>query len=169
MAGRDPIVPALVAGNRARRQAEETMVGRDATLHGGHGHGAGPALPGTKPGSDHAVDNHEEHPGERTYINVAIILAIVTAVEVAIYYVEALRDLLVPILLVLSVGKFVAVVGYFMHLKMDDRRFRFIFVAGLVISMSVVLALIAMFWTDHYFWSDVTIPAPEIRDSGQAD
>ena len=145
------------------------MVGRDATLHGGHGHGPDPAKPGTKPGSDHAVDNHDNHPTERTYINVAIVLAIVTAIEVAIYYVEALRDFLVPILIVLSVGKFVAVVGYFMHLKMDDRRFRWIFLAGLIISMSVVLALVAMFWTDHYFWSDITIPAPERRDSGQAD
>ncbi len=143
------------------------MVGRDATMHGGHG--PGPAKPGTKPGSDHAVDNHEEHPGERTYINVAIILAIITAIEVAIYYVEAIRDLLVPILIILSVGKFVAVVGYFMHLKMDDRRFRVMFIAGLVIAMSAFLALVAMQWTDHYFWADVTIPAPERRDSGQAD
>jgi hypothetical protein len=34
---------------------------------------------------------------------------------------------------------------------MDDRRFRWLFAAGLVISGSVVLALLAMFWTDHYF------------------
>lgn len=131
------------------------MVGRDATIGGGHG--TGPGLPGTKPGSDHAVDHHEEHPGERTYIRIAIILAIVTAVEVAIYYIDALRDFLVPILIVLSVAKFVAVVGYFMHLNFDDRRFRWIFYAGLVISASVVLALIAIFWTDEYYL-DPTVP-----------
>jgi len=122
------------------------MVGRDAALHG-----AGPTGPGTKPGTDHAVDGHEEHPGEPVYIRIAIILAIVTAVEVAIYYVDALRSILVPTLLVLSVAKFVAVVGYFMHLKFDDMRYRLMFIAGLVIVVSVVGALIAMFWTDQYF------------------
>lgn len=140
------------------------MVGRDATIGGGHG--PGPGLPGTKPGSDHAVDQHEEHPGERTYINVAIILAIVTAIEVAIYYVEAIRDVLVPVLIVLSIAKFIAVVGYFMHLRFDDRRFRWIFVAGLVISMTVVMALLAMFWTDQYYFDPaVPTPAPAEIDS----
>ena len=81
----------------------------------------------------------------------AIILAIVTAIEVAIYYVDAIRDFLVPLLIILSVGKFIAVVGYFMHLKMDNRLFRWIFVAGLVISMSVVLALIVMQWAFDYY------------------
>jgi cytochrome c oxidase subunit IV len=126
------------------------MATRDAAM-GEHGHGPGPAMPGTKPGTDHAVDFHEGHPTERVYVNVAIILAVVTAIEVAIYYIEALEDILVPLLLALSAFKFVAVVGYFMHLKMDDRRFRWLFAAGLVISGSVVLALLAMFWTDHYF------------------
>ncbi len=126
------------------------MVGRDATFESGHGAG-----PGTKPGTDHAVDQHEEHPGERTYINIAIVLSIITAVEVAIYYIEGIRDFLVPILIVLSIAKFVAVVGYFMHLRFDDRRFRWMFIAGLAITTSVVLALLAMFWTDTYFWVPV--------------
>jgi cytochrome c oxidase subunit IV len=125
------------------------MVGRDATAHGGHG--PGPAMPGTKPGTDHLVDHHEEHPGPRTYVEVAIILAIITAVEVAVYYISAVRGFLVPMLLVMSIAKFLAVVGYFMHLKFDDRRFRWIFGAGLAISLSVVVALIVMFWTGAYF------------------
>ncbi|MDP9363002.1 MAG: cytochrome C oxidase subunit IV family protein [Chloroflexota bacterium] len=133
------------------------MAGRDATIGGGHG--PGPAQPGTKPGTDHAVDQHENHPGERTYINVAIVLAVITAIEVAIYYVEALEDFLVPILIVLSIAKFIYVVGYFMHLKFDDRRFRWVFLAGLVISTSAVLALLAMFWTDQYYF-DPAVPTP---------
>jgi len=144
------------------------MVGHDATFGSGHG---GPAAPGTKPGSDHAVDQHEDHPGERTYINVAIVLTVITAVEVAIYYVEALRDFLVPILIVLSIAKFVYVVGFFMHLKFDDRRFRWMFIAGLAISASVVLALLAMFWTDNYYFSpDVPTPVPgNVEGEIQAD
>jgi cytochrome c oxidase subunit 4 len=122
------------------------MVGRDTMMHG-----PGASLPGTKPGTDHIVAGGHDHPGPAVYIRVATILAIVTAVEVAIYYIHAFRGVLVPALLTLSVAKFVAVVGYFMHLKFDDRRFRWMFIAGLVIVMSVVGALLAMFWTKAYF------------------
>ena len=114
--------------------------------------------PGTKPGTDHAVDNHENHPEARTYIQVAIVLAIITAVEVAIYYVEALESVLVPLLIILSIAKFVAVVGYFMHLKFDDRRFRYLFVAGLVITFSVFIGLLAMQTFKEFATYDIPIP-----------
>ena len=91
------------------------------------------------------VYQEHEHPGERTYVTVALILAAVTAVEVAIYYIEALEDILVPALLILSAAKFVAVVGYFMHLKFDDRRFRWIFVFGLIVAAACYLGTAAMF------------------------
>ena len=91
------------------------------------------------------VYQEHEHPGERTYIMIAIILAIVTAVEVAIYYVEALEDVLVPMLLILSAAKFVAVVGYFMHLKFDDRRFRWIFVFGLAVDVACYVGAASIF------------------------
>jgi cytochrome c oxidase subunit 4 len=102
------------------------------------------AGPGTKPGTDHAVDQHEEHPGERVYVNVAIILAVVTALEVAIYYIEAVGDILVPALIIMSLAKFVTVVGYFMHLKYDDRRFMWIFCAGLLTAIAVFVAVVVM-------------------------
>ena len=143
------------------------MAGYDTTIGGG-AHGSGPAMPGTKPGTDHLVEGGEHHPGERTYIGVAIILSIVTAVEVAIYYIEALRDVLVPTLLILSIAKFIAVVGYFMHLKMDDRRFRWMFISGLVISASVIVALMAMFTYDEYFAPRVATEAPS-SDEGEGE
>ena len=115
--------------------------------------------PGTKPGTDNMVDNHEHHPGPRTYIQVAIVLAIVTAVEVAIYYVEGLESVLVPLLIILSIAKFVAVVGYFMHLKFDDRRFRFMFVGGLVITFSVFIGLLAMQTFKEFEVGNIPIPA----------
>ncbi|MDQ2654728.1 MAG: cytochrome C oxidase subunit IV family protein [Chloroflexota bacterium] len=95
-----------------------------------------------------AHDAHaEHHPTPADYVRIAIILAIITLVEVIIYYLPAMRPILVPILLVLSIVKFLAVVGYFMHLKDDKRLFRLSFAAGLVLSLAVFLALIAMFWT----------------------
>jgi cytochrome c oxidase subunit 4 len=99
-----------------------------------------------------AHHEHEEaHATNQTYVRVAIILAIITFVEVVIWYVPTVRPLLVPALIVLSLAKFLMVVGFFMHLKYDHRIFRFMFFAGLVITLGVYLAMLAMFWTAHYF------------------
>ena len=97
---------------------------------------------------EHVTDPHmADHPSPRKYVNVAIILAIVTAVEVAIYYVPALEDLLVPILMVLAVIKFVMVGLYFMHLKFDSLTFRRFFVTGIVLALFVFGVVMAMFFT----------------------
>jgi cytochrome c oxidase subunit 4 len=104
------------------------------------------------PGGHDAAHGHgEEHGSEQTYVRIAIILAIITALEVFIYYLPSFRPLLVPALIILSLGKFAAVVGYFMHLKYDSRIFRYMFVAGLVLSLAVYLAMLAMFWTATSF------------------
>ncbi len=97
---------------------------------------------------DHGHDAAHDHPGELVYIKIAAILAAVTAIEVIIYYIDALEDILVPALLLLSAGKFIAVVGYFMHLKFDDRRLAYIFIAALLLTLSVVLALDVLFNTN---------------------
>ena len=95
--------------------------------------------------STHSADLHHDaahdHPAERTYIKVAIFLAIITIVEVAIYYVEALDSILVPALIIMSVVKFLFVVSYFMHLKFDDRRLAWTFGLAMVLTLSVVIAL----------------------------
>jgi cytochrome c oxidase subunit 4 len=107
--------------------------------------------------ADHAVHEHHDpahegaHPTSQDYVRIAIILAIITFVEVVIYYIPTVRSVLVPALLILSVAKFLMVVGYFMHLKFDNRLFRFTFAAGLVITLGVYLALLAMQWT-RGFW-----------------
>ena len=86
-------------------------------------------------------DHEEDHPSLRKYVNIAIFLAIVTAIEVAIYYVEALEPVLVPTLIILSAVKFIVVVGYFMHLKFDGRLLSFIFGAALLTSLAVYIAV----------------------------
>lgn len=96
---------------------------------------------------------HEEtHTSNRTYIQIAIILTIITFIEVVIYYVPSVRPLLVPALIILSLAKFVMVVGFFMHLKFDHRLYRFMFAAGLAVTLGVYLALLAMQWTTR-FWA----------------
>lgn len=93
-------------------------------------------------------DGHgHEHPGEFTYIKIAVFLAIITIMEVVIYYIEWMHDagLLVPALLVLSAIKFTAVVGFFMHLKFDDRFLTWIFGSGLAVAASIILVLMILF------------------------
>lgn len=95
--------------------------------------------------SAHATDLHHEgdhaHPGEREYIKIAAVLTVITILEVAIYYIESLRGILVPALIVMSVVKFVAVVSFFMHLKFDDRRLAWIFGLAMFLTLSIVGAL----------------------------
>ncbi|MGH2758480.1 MAG: cytochrome C oxidase subunit IV family protein, partial [Actinomycetota bacterium] len=80
----------------------------------------------------HPADTHERpHPGPGEYIKVAVILAIVTAIEVAAYYVTSLPDsVLSAALLVMMVIKFAFVGLWFMHLRFDSPIFRRLFVGG---------------------------------------
>jgi cytochrome c oxidase subunit 4 len=98
-----------------------------------------PAEAGTHP-ADAEAGHH--HPTERQYVIVAIVLAAITAVEVALYYVDT-GALNVPLLLILALVKFVAVIGYFMHLKFDSRLFRNLFITGLILAIFVYAVFLA--------------------------
>lgn len=82
----------------------------------------------------------------RTYIHVAIVLAIITALEVATLYIPGIPGpLLVISLLVMSAVKFFLVVGFFMHLKYDSPIMRALFVGPLIIAIAIILAVMALF------------------------
>ncbi len=86
------------------------------------------------------------HPSIKTYLAVAAILLVVTVVEVAIFYIPAIRETawLAPTLLVLSAGKFSLVVMFYMHLKPDSKLYTLIFTAPLVLAALVILALMTL-------------------------
>ena len=85
------------------------------------------------------------HPTAFTYIRVATLLAILTAVEVAVFYVDALKPAFLPIFLILSVAKFALVVMFYMHLKFDSRLFSGMLVGGLMLAVSVAIVLMGLF------------------------
>jgi len=86
------------------------------------------------------------HATVRTYINVAIVLAIITAVEVATLYIPGIpNSILVISLLLMSAIKFYLVVGFFMHLKYDHQIMRALFVGPLIIAVAIILAVMALF------------------------
>jgi cytochrome c oxidase subunit 4 len=98
---------------------------------------------------EHVVDPHmQDHPSPRKYVNVALILAIITAIEVAIYYVTAISaSVLTAMLIGLAFIKFVMVGLYFMHLKFDSHTFRRFFITGIVLAFFVFGAVMALFFT----------------------
>jgi cytochrome c oxidase subunit 4 len=89
------------------------------------------------------------HPGPRKYVGVAAVLAVITAVEVGLYYTSLTGLVLVALLLGLAVVKFGMVAAYFMHLKFDGRLLRRLFTTGIVLALSVYA--VALFTLDVLF------------------
>ena len=88
---------------------------------------------------------HTGHPTAGMYFKIAMILSVVTAIEVGIFYLTWLSYWIIPILFVLSAGKFTLVAMYYMHLKFDHKLFTLLFVGGFVLATSVIFALIFLF------------------------
>jgi cytochrome c oxidase subunit IV len=86
-------------------------------------------------------EERHSHPGPKAYVQIAIILAIITSIEVAIYYIPFLHPVLAPILITLSVLKFALVALWFMHLRFDSKLFFWLFVGGILLAI-VVFAVI---------------------------
>ena len=90
------------------------------------------------------VEEHA-HPGAAQYVKIAIILTVITAIEVGVYYVDALRPLIGPVLISLSVVKFCIVVMYYMHLKFDHRLFSGLFLFGMATAVFTIIVFIGLF------------------------
>lgn len=92
---------------------------------------------------------HEEqhHASVGFYWMIGGILAAVTGLEVAIFYIPGLGGVLGPLLIALSAGKFLLVVMFFMHLKFDSRIYTGLFIAGISLAIFMVSALVILY---HY-------------------
>jgi cytochrome c oxidase subunit 4 len=85
------------------------------------------------------------HASAAFYWAIGGVLTVITAIEVAIFYIPALSAVLTPTLLVLSAAKFLLVVMFFMHLKFDSRIFSGLFLAGMVLAMFMTTALVVLY------------------------
>jgi cytochrome c oxidase subunit 4 len=97
---------------------------------------------------DHAAMGIEkEHPTWSTYWKVALILTLITVVEVWIYYIPSFvaSKAFVPALLVMSAVKFAIVVMFYMHLRYDHKLFRALFTGPLVIAVTTLVGLLFLF------------------------
>ena len=93
---------------------------------------------------DHAI------PTDRLFVMVAVVLAVITAVEVAWSYLPwgdgtAMTVLEVGGLLLMMAVKFVVVAAIFMHLRFDSKVLTAIFYSGLFLALGVYVAVLFTF------------------------
>jgi cytochrome c oxidase subunit IV len=89
------------------------------------------------------ADHHHAHPSPRQYVQVALILAVLTAAEVSTYYFD-FGVLAIPMLIVLMIVKFGYVASYFMHLKFDNKVFSQLMYGGLILAASLYAVTIVV-------------------------
>lgn len=91
------------------------------------------------------------HPTWSIYWKVAVVLTLITAVEVWVYYIPSFvaSRLFVPILLIMSAVKFAIVVLFYMHLRYDHRLFKTLFTGPLILAVTLVMALMFLFGHLH--------------------
>lgn len=95
---------------------------------------------------DSTEHGHEgpEHPSDWVYIKVALVLAVLTGIEITISYMKGLAGAPAnTMLIVLGSLKFSIVALYFMHLKFDQPVLRRVFVGGIILAVIVYLAYLA--------------------------
>lgn len=88
---------------------------------------------------------HHEPSKFHLYIQVAMILSVVTGIEVVLIYMPLATWFIVTSLLILSAGKFMAVIFYFMHLRWDKVFCTILFFIGLVLAGGTMWALLKLF------------------------
>jgi cytochrome c oxidase subunit IV len=95
--------------------------------------------------AEQTTDEHHDHPTRTAYLEIGLILAIMTALEVLLYvFRESLgRAVTTPGLVVLTIGKFVLVGAWFMHLRFDHPVLRRMFIAGIALAAAVFAIVLA--------------------------
>ncbi len=75
------------------------------------------------------------------YLGIFILLAVLTLVETLASYLQQ-AAVKFPVLVAISLIKAVLVLLYFMHLKFDSRVFSYLFIAGCLLSIPLILVMI---------------------------
>jgi cytochrome c oxidase subunit 4 len=111
------------------------------------------AYPNGAHDADNAAPAEAHHASAKTYYIVGFILTAITALEVGIFYIHLSQALLIPVLLFLSLIKFVTVVQFFMHLRYDSKILSRVFFGPLSLAILVVVGMILLFkWIPRFYW-----------------
>jgi cytochrome c oxidase subunit 4 len=105
-----------------------TELGERLALESGHG--------------EIVPDDLHAHHRPAQYVFIAVVLGVLTAIEVWLSYSDMSHTPQTVLLVCLMVLKFFLVVMYFMHLRFDKPVFRRLFVTGLFLALGVFLVVL---------------------------
>ncbi len=91
-------------------------------------------------------DEHAEHEAHPNYVGIAIVLAVITAIEVAVpQFLDLERSVMVTSLLILMFLKGAGVALYYMHLRFDSRIFSSLLVWPLIVATAMLIVFLIIF------------------------
>ncbi len=102
------------------------------------------SAPATTAHAAHHDDSHDVSKYQ-IYVQIAMLLAVITGVEIIGVYLPFAKWLIVTMLVVLSTVKFMFVIFYFMHLRWDKPFCTILFFIGLVLAGGTMWALLTLF------------------------
>ena len=105
-----------------------------------------------------AAAGHDHHGHDESkfqiYVQIAMLLAVITGIEIVIVYIPFAKWFIVTALVVLSAVKFLYVIFYFMHLRWDKPFCTILFFIGLILAAGTMWALLAL------FGAEASLPLP---------
>jgi cytochrome c oxidase subunit 4 len=110
--------------------------------------------------TSHAAASHGHHDPShdvskfQIYVQIAMLLAVITGVEIMAVYLPFPKWILVTALVVLSFVKFMFVIFFFMHLRWDKPFCTILFFIGLVLASGTMWGLLAL------FGAEASLPLP---------
>ncbi len=97
------------------------------------------------PETAHNSENEKYH----VFVNLALILAAITGVELVLVYLPFNQTLIFAVLVALSMFKFCAVIAWFMHLIYDKLLLTLAFATGMAIATGTFTALLFLMSTER--------------------
>ncbi len=93
------------------------------------------------------------HPGASVYVPVAIVLVILTGLEILVYYLNVAPVVMVPVVIFLGLANIVLSAAFYMHLRYDNRVLTGMFsFAGLLASLLLISLLMLFGYLFHHMW-----------------
>lgn len=92
-------------------------------------------------------EEHVQHPTPAQYWRIAVVLAVLTAIEVGLFYVNEAYDLgalNAVMLLLLAALKFFIVVGYYMHLRYEKATLSRFFTGGFILAIALYTIVLTL-------------------------
>ena len=110
--------------------------------------------------SPHGHDGHGQHDHShdaskfQIYVQIAMLLAVITGIEIVSVYLPFAKWIIVTALVVFSTVKFMFVIFFFMHLRWDKPFCTILFFIGLILASGTMWGLLAL------FGAEASLPLP---------